>query len=88
MLCMLNPKIVKLLRLWWTYALDPAHCHVARDVRVTAMYWVEIVPLQCLSDTMVSHQIMLVLFWQEQEFRSIPVIRSNSGYWSPAKFTA
>ena len=30
---MLTPKIVKSLRLWWTYALDP--------VRVMAMYWVE-----------------------------------------------
>ena len=38
---MLTPKIVKSLRLWWTYALDLAHPRVARDVRVTAMYWVE-----------------------------------------------
>jgi hypothetical protein len=38
---MLTTKIVKSLRLWWTYALDPAHRRVARDVRVTAMYWVE-----------------------------------------------
>ena len=36
-----NPEIMKSLRLWWTYAIDPAHRRVARDVRVTAMYWVE-----------------------------------------------
>ena len=32
---------MKSLRLWWTYALDPVHRRVARDVRATAMYWVE-----------------------------------------------
>jgi len=76
MLCMLTPKIVKSLRLWWTYALDPAHHRVARDVRVTAIYWVEGVrspqpmiwavaspsPLHRLSDAMVSRQITVVLF--------------------------
>jgi len=37
-----NPrKKVKSFRLWWTYSLDTAHRRVARDVRVTAMYWVE-----------------------------------------------
>ena len=41
--CILNltPKIAKSLRLWWTYALDPAYRRVARNVRVTAMYLVE-----------------------------------------------
>jgi hypothetical protein len=32
---------VKFLRLWWTDASDPVHCHIARDVRVTEMYRVE-----------------------------------------------
>jgi hypothetical protein len=42
-LCILlvTPKIAKSLRLFWTYALDPAYCRVARDVRVTAIYWVK-----------------------------------------------
>ena len=32
---------VNLLRLWWLYALDPAHRRFAHGVRVMAMFWVE-----------------------------------------------
>ena len=91
MLCMLTPKIVESLRLWWTYDLDSAHRRVARDVRATAMYWVEGVrssqpmiwadasprPL----DAMVSRQITVVLFGGNRNsgvFRDSGVIRRNT----------
>jgi len=81
---MLTPKKVKSLRLWWTYALDPVHCRVAGDVRVTAMYWVEGVrspqpmiwavasPTPLRRHGLASNHGSFV--WREQEFRSIPVI--------------
>jgi len=81
---MLTPKIVKSLRLWLTYALDPAHRRVARDVRVTAIYWVEGVRssqpmIWAVASPMPLRRHGLALnhggfVWREQEFRSIPVI--------------
>ena len=92
MLCMLTPKIVKSLRLWWTYALDPAHRRVARNVRVTAMYWVEGV---CSSQPMIwavasptplqqpwSLQIMVVLFGGNRNSGVFRWFQSNSEFLS------
>ena len=92
MLCMLTPKIVKSLRLWLTYALDSAHRRVARDVRVTAMYWVEGVrsPQPMIwadaSPTPLrqpwSLQIMVVLFGGNRNSGVFRWFRSNSEFLS------
>jgi len=86
---MLTPKIVESLRLWWTYDLDSAHRRVARDVRTTAMYWIEGVrssqpmiwaiasPMPLRRHGLASNHVSF--FWPEQEFRSIQVIPEPKG---------
>jgi hypothetical protein len=78
-----HPQNSEIAQLWWSYALDPVHRRVARDVRVTAMYWVEGVrspqpmiwavasPTPLRRHGLSSHHGSFV--WWEPEFRSIPV---------------
>jgi len=83
---------VKSLRLWWTYALDPAHRRVTCDVRVAAIYWVKgvrspqpmiwAVASPTPLDAMVSLKINVVLFGGNRNSGVFQCFRSNSEFLS------